>query len=60
VRLRTGKTKGCGSRLATLTMVFKLAQSASKGWRRLTGSQLLADVVQGVPFTDGIKQDAAA
>jgi len=60
VRLRTNKTKGCGSRLATLTMVFKLAQSASNGWRRLTGSQLLADVIQGTVFQDGIKQDAAA
>jgi transposase-like protein len=26
VRLRTEKTKGCGTRLATLTMVFKLMQ----------------------------------
>ena len=25
VRLRTNKTNGCGTRLATLTMVFKLA-----------------------------------
>ncbi len=28
VRLRTNKTKGCGSRMATLTMTFKLTQSA--------------------------------
>ena len=28
VRLRTDKTKGCGSRMACLTMVFKLARSA--------------------------------
>jgi transposase-like protein len=28
VRLRTKRTKGCGSRKATLTMVFKLAQEA--------------------------------
>lgn len=60
VRLRTKKTKGCGSRLATLTMVFKLAQSAAKGWRRLVGSQLIADVIHGVQFKDGIKRDAAA
>jgi putative transposase len=60
VRLRTNKTKGCGSRLATLTMVFKLAQSAAKGWRRLTGSKLIADVIHGFTFKDGIKQDAAA
>ena len=38
VRLRTAKTKGCGTRQATLMMVFKLAQSAAKGWRKLNGS----------------------
>ena len=30
VRLRTKRTKGCGSRIACLTMVYKLMQSASK------------------------------
>jgi transposase-like protein len=60
VRLRTNKTKGCGSRLATLTMVFKLAQSAERSWRRLNGNQLLADIIHGVQFKDGTKQDAAA
>jgi transposase-like protein len=33
VRLRTYRTKGCGSRIACLTMVFKLAQSAQQTWR---------------------------
>ena len=60
VWLRTNKTKGCGTRLATLTMVFKLTQSAEKNWRRLTSSQLLADVIHGIQFKDGIKQGAAA
>lgn len=60
VRLRTSKTKGCGSRLATLTMVFKLAESAERSWRRLNGHALLADVIQGVQFKDGIKETAAA
>jgi hypothetical protein len=55
VRLRTNKTKGCGSRVATLTMVFKLAQSAEKNWRRLNDHQFLADVMHGVQFKDGIK-----
>jgi putative transposase len=57
VRLRTHKTKGCGSRTACLTMVFKLAQTAERHWRRLNGSQRLPDVIQGVKFIDGIKQD---
>ena len=30
VRLRTKRTKGCGSRTATLTMVWKLALEAEK------------------------------
>ena len=36
VRLRTDKTKGSGSRVACLTMVFKLGQSAEKSWRLST------------------------
>lgn len=59
VRLRTKKTKGCGTREATLTMVFKLAQSASKRWNKLRGSALLADVIRNVRFVDGIKEIAA-
>jgi transposase-like protein len=58
VRLRTEKTKGCGTRIATLSMVFKLAQSAEKGWRKLNGSELLAEVEKGVRFVDGIKAAA--
>jgi transposase-like protein len=61
VRLRHRRTKGNGSRLACLTMVFKLMQSAEKRWRLLNGAKLLHDVIQGVSFIDGIKpQEAAA
>ena len=59
VRLRTVRTKGSGSRKACLTMVFKLCQSAAKTWRKLKGSKLLPDVVQGVQFVDGVKKIAA-
>jgi transposase-like protein len=60
VRLRTVKTKGSGSRLACLTMVFKLMESASKGWRSLNGSPRLQAVVSGAKFVDGIEiKDAA-
>ena len=59
VRLRTAKTKGCGSRMATLTMVFKLARSAEQYWRLLNGSHLLEDVIRGVRFVDGLRKDAA-
>jgi transposase-like protein len=60
VRLRHRRTKGNGSRLACLTMVFKLMQSASKKWRLLNGSQLLPEVIAGVQFIDGIKPQTAA
>jgi len=59
VRLRTAKTKGCGSRIACLSMVFKLALSAQKRWRALNGAKLLADVITGVVFEDGVKKLAA-
>jgi putative transposase len=59
VRLRTAKTKGSGSRSACLTMVFKLMEAASKGWRLLNGSPLLPKVVAGVRFVDGVEQTAA-
>jgi putative transposase len=60
VRLRTERTKGCGSRKATLTMVWQLARAAQKGWRRLNGSKLLAKVIEGVIFIDGEEKMAAA
>jgi len=53
VRLRTAKTKGCLSRQTALAMVFKLAQSAERHWRRLDGSERLAQVIDGVRFCDG-------
>ena len=56
VRLRTHRTKGSGSRIATLTMVFKLALEAQKHWRRLNGPELVAKVVIGVQFVDGEEQ----
>ena len=55
VRLRTTSTKGSGSRMACLSMVFKLAQAAERHWRVLNGSELLKEIVQGVQFKDGIR-----
>ena len=59
VRLRTKRTKGSGSRGACLAMVFKLTMYAQETWRVLNGSPLLADVIRGVQFVDGIKEQAA-
>ena len=60
VRLRHRRTKGNGSRVACLTMVFKLMQSAQKKWRLLNGSNRLPDVLVGIQFTDGIHPKEAA
>ena len=60
VRLRHRKTKGSGSRVACLAMVFKLSQAAEKKWRRLNGAILLRDVIDGVQFKDGIRAEDAA
>jgi len=53
VRLRTEKTKGCGTRLATLTMVFKLVLETKKTWKKIKGYRLILQVIAGVTFIDG-------
>jgi hypothetical protein len=40
-------------------MMFKLAQSAEKRWRRLNGHQQLVHLLAGKTFKDGTLQDAA-
>jgi transposase-like protein len=59
IRLRHRRTKGSGTRRASLTMMFKLAQSAQKRWRRLNGHQHIVHLLEGKKFIDGILQDAA-
>ena len=59
VRQRTRQTKGCGSRKATLMMVYKLATEAEKKWQRLHGCKWLAKVVEGVQFIDGVMKKVA-
>ena len=55
VRLRTKRTKGCGFRMAMLTMVCKRIESAAKRWHRLRGYQQIPDVLNGVVFHDGAR-----
>ena len=59
VRHRTRQTKGCGSRMATMTMVFKLALEAQKKWQRLHSHKWLEKVIEGVQFVDGEMKKAA-
>ena len=60
VRLRTYRTKGCLSCKTAMAMVFKLCQGASKKWRRLNGSDQFAEIIRGVKFVNGERQDRAA
>jgi transposase-like protein len=53
VRLRQRRTKGNGTRKATLTMVYKLCKEAEKNWRRLRGFNLIPLVESGVRFVNG-------
>ncbi len=59
VRLRTKRTKGCGSRTATLTMVYKLAKETEKTWKKLKGYKQIPLVLQRVIFVDGEMKEAA-
>jgi putative transposase len=59
IRLCQRRTKGCGSRRASLTMMFKLAQTAQKRWRRLNGHQHIVHLLAGKKFVNGVMQDAA-
>lgn len=55
VRLRTKKSRNCGSRDSTLAMVFKLMESAQKRWIKIRGFNLLTLVVNNVKFKDGVQ-----
>ncbi len=59
IRLRHRRTKGSGTRRASLAMMFKLAQAAQKRWRRLNGHQHIVPLLEGKAFIDGILQHAA-
>ena len=59
IRLRHRKTKGSGTRKASLMMMFKLAEAAAKSWRRLDGAVHIIALLEGRKFVNGIKQEAA-
>ena len=59
VRLRHNKTRNNAGRKACLAMVYKLGQSAQRGFLRLNGSELIQDVITGVIYQDGVKKSAA-
>jgi len=54
VKLRTRVTKGAGSKKAALAMAYKLLDAAQERWRRFNGHELVADVLAGATYKDGI------
>ena len=48
-------TKGAGSKKAALAMAYKLLNAAQDRWRRFNGHQLVADVLTGATYKDGIR-----
>ena len=60
IRLRHRRTKGSGTRRTSLAMMFKLAESASKKWRKLRGYEFIPHVIQNQTFINGIMQEKAA
>ena len=57
VRLRTDKVRGCFSSQTVVTMAFRLGQCAEKRWIRLHHPERLAEVITGVNFVNGIKEN---
>jgi transposase-like protein len=55
VKLRTRVTKGAGSKKAALAMAYKLLDAAQERWRRFNGHELVADVLAGAQFKDGVR-----
>lgn len=56
IRLRTDKTRNCVSAKSGVALVYKLAMSAEKRWRRLRGFKQLTDVIDRIQFIDGIDE----
>jgi hypothetical protein len=40
-------------------MVYKLSIQAEKRWRKLNNAHMLAHVIRGVSFADGVMEKAA-
>lgn len=59
VRLRTKKTRSCGSRNTIHAMVYKLLQSAAKRWRKIRAYKMIEKVLdEKVIFVDGLEMAA--
>jgi putative transposase len=55
VRLRTRATRRMRKAQTGLFLVFQLVRRAERRWRRIDGSHLVAKVLEGVQFVDGVE-----
>jgi len=60
IRLRTDKVRGCFSSQTVVTMAFKLCRCAEKRWIKLHHPKLLAEVIRGVKFVNGLEENRIA
>ncbi len=58
VRLRQRVTKGAGSRSKALLMAYKLLDMASQRWRHVNAPGLVARLILGDKFVDGLNEEA--
>lgn len=56
LRLRQRVTKGARSRAKALWMAYKLLDMASLRWRRVNAPELVARVLLGEKFVDGLPE----
>jgi len=54
VKLRTKSTKGSGCPRMAATLAFKLLQEAEKKWRKISGSEEIKNLLQGIEYLDGV------
>ena len=56
IRHRTKQARGCFSRETLLALVFQVALSSEKRFRRIKGYTLIAKVLKGTVFVDGVEK----
>jgi hypothetical protein len=54
VRHRTTRTENCVSRSTFLGVALKLAEEATKTWRRIGAPEKAAELLAGICYEDGI------
>lgn len=60
VKLRTAKVRSCFSSITVVTMAFQLCRCAQKRWAKLHHAEILAKVIEGVKFVDGLEEKQIA